>query len=92
MKTVGAEILVKGLVQGVGYRYFCYNRARNLGLTGWVKNNPDGSVSLMVEGDRSLIESLLDELKVGPRYAVVKDVRVTWFPYSGKYTDFQVTF
>ena len=92
MNTVGAEILVDGLVQGVGYRFFCYDRARNLGLTGWVKNNPDGSVSLMVEGERSPIESFLDELKVGPRSAVVKDVKVSWLPFSGKYTDFRVAF
>jgi len=92
MNTVGAELHIEGFVQGVGYRYFCFDRARSLGLTGWVKNNPDGTVTIVVEGDRGEIEAFIEELKVGPRSAVVKNVNLKWLPFSGQFTDFKVAF
>jgi len=92
MSSVGAKILISGYVQGVGYRYYCYNSARNLGLTGWVKNNPDNTVSTQVEGERSLIESFIEELKIGPRSAVVRDINVNWLEFKGEFTDFKVTY
>lgn len=90
MNSVAAEIHVKGLVQGVGYRYFCYTTARALGLAGWAKNMPDGSVALLVEGDRSVIESFVEELKIGPSHASVSDVTVQWKPFTGKHHTFQI--
>ena len=92
MNSVGAKMLISGVVQGVGFRYYCYNRARNLGLTGWVKNNPDNTVSAQVEGDRSLIESLIAELRVGPQSAVVSDVNVEWIEFKEGFSDFKVTY
>lgn len=91
MGSVGAEIVVRGSVQGVGYRYFCYARATHLHLTGWVRNMDDGSVALLAEGDRGNIEALIDELKAGPRSASVAEVKVRWTPFSGKYHSFTVT-
>lgn len=82
---------MRGYVQGVGFRYFCHTRATRLQLTGWVKNMPDGSVELLVEGDRGNIETLIDELKVGPRSASVADVRVLWKPFTGKFHTFSIT-
>ncbi|HTR82388.1 MAG TPA: acylphosphatase [Bacteroidota bacterium] len=75
---VHASITVQGLVQGVGYRWFVNRHCVELGLKGFVKNNYDGTVYLEVEGDRSLVEELLNHLKAGPRSAQVKDVRVEW--------------
>lgn len=75
---VHASITVYGLVQGVGYRWFVNRRSIELGLKGFVQNNYDGSVYLEVEGNRSLVEELINHLKVGPRSAQVKDVRVVW--------------
>jgi acylphosphatase len=91
MGSVGADIVVRGYVQGVGFRYFCQSRATRLQLTGWVRNLPDSSVELMVEGDRGGIETLIEELKVGPRSASVADVRVQWKPFTGKYHSFSIT-
>ncbi|MFQ6008548.1 MAG: acylphosphatase, partial [Candidatus Zixiibacteriota bacterium] len=65
MNSAGVQLRIQGVVQGVGYRYYCLRKAREFGLKGWVKNNPDGSVSVVAEGDRSLIEDLIKELKVG---------------------------
>ncbi|MBU8932772.1 MAG: acylphosphatase [candidate division Zixibacteria bacterium] len=90
MSSVGAELRIEGFVQGVGYRYFCLVHARNLDLTGWVKNNPDGSVLALVEGDRSRVESLIVELKIGPSSAVVKDISIKWLDLTGQYSDFKV--
>ncbi|RKX29300.1 MAG: acylphosphatase [Candidatus Zixiibacteriota bacterium] len=92
MSSVGAELKIEGFVQGVGYRYFCLNRARNLGLKGWVKNNPDSSVSVLAEGDRGAIESLIAELKAGPSSAVINNVTIKWLKISGQFSDFKVTF
>ena len=92
MNQVGAEITVRGVVQGVGYRYFCYHHAVNLQLTGWAKNEPDGSVFVRVEGDRGTIEELINELKVGPSNATVTQVKVKWVEYTGQFNNFQITF
>ena len=75
---VGAHIVVCGLVQGVGFRYFVHNRALRLGLNGYVRNLFNGDVEIEVEGDRSLIEELISQIQVGPRAAHVSDVRVDW--------------
>lgn len=90
MSSVAADIRVKGQVQGVGYRYFCYTHAIALGIVGWAKNMYDGSVSVHAEGDRSAVESFIAELQVGPRHAAVTDVEVTWVPYTGEHRSFQI--
>jgi acylphosphatase len=91
MDSVGANIVVRGSVQGVGFRYFCHVRATRLHLKGWVRNEPDGSVALLVEGDRGSVEVLIDELKLGPRSASVADLHIQWQPFSGKYHSFSIT-
>ena len=73
-----AVIIVRGFVQGVGYRWFVNRHAVSLGLKGFVQNNFDGSVFTEVEGDKSLVEALIKELKVGPRSAHVSDLTVEW--------------
>ena len=90
MNTVGAEIKVEGYVQGVGFRFFCHRIANALGIKGWVRNDPDGSVSALAEGERSQIEELIDKLKIGPSSASVKKVKVRWIPFSGEFKSFEV--
>jgi acylphosphatase len=92
VNTVGVQLKVHGLVQGVGYRFYCIHKARSLGLSGWVKNNPDGTVSVTAEGDRSLLEEFIKELKVGPPSASVTDIDVVWTPFTGRYKDFEITY
>ena len=77
-------------MQGVGFRFFCHRLATGLGITGWVRNNPDDSVLIRVEGDRGLVEELIKNLKIGPRAANVKDVKVRWMPFSGEFKSFEV--
>lgn len=91
MSRARAQLRVQGRVQGVGFRYFAYQRARNLGLTGWVRNEPDGSVSAVAEGERQDIESFADELKRGPSSASVSDVDIQWRDYSGQFDNFEIS-
>lgn len=90
MNSVAASLKVEGLVQGVGYRYFCHRKAKTLGLSGWVRNEPDRSVSVFVEGDRSLIESLIEDLKVGPHSSQVTNINIKWKVFTGAHLDFQI--
>jgi acylphosphatase len=76
--SVAAFIRVQGMVQAVGFRYFVYRVAIRLGLNGYVRNAYDGNVEIEVEGDRSLIEELIKDVKVGPRAAHVTGVSVEW--------------
>ena len=89
-KLAAAQVLIKGRVQGVGYRYFAQDAAEAYGLKGWVRNLPGGGVECEVEGSRSGIEAWVEALRQGPSLARVEDVQVNWKPYAGQYTDFTV--
>ena len=66
-----------GRVQGVGYRYTTADVARRLGLTGWVRNAPDGSVEVRAQGHERILDEFVAFLKKGPRSARVESVDVT---------------
>ena len=89
---VQAHIVVSGIVQGVGYRYFVSKLAGKWELTGWVKNLPTGEVEIEIEGPRGLIESLIKDLWTGNVWATVRDIDVRWEKYTGKYDGFDITF
>jgi len=90
---VAAYIRVSGVVQGVSFRYFTQKTARELGLSGWVRNRLDGDVEMEAEGERGMIEELVRALRVGPPAAHVRNVQVSWLKESGNDHDgFQVTF
>jgi acylphosphatase len=87
-----AHIIVSGMVQGVGYRFFVTKIARRMELTGWVKNLPSGEVEIEVEGPKGLVETLIKELKTGNSWAMVRNIEITWKKYQGKYTGFDIAF
>ena len=89
---VQAHIIVSGVVQGVGYRYFVMRAARKFHLTGWVKNKPNSQVEIQVEGPRGLIETLIRDLWTGNSWATVRNVDVHWDTYSGKYNAFDIAY
>jgi len=90
MTLAGVEITVSGIVQGVGFRYFIYRRARSLNLVGWVRNNRDGTVSVAAEGDREMLEGLLDVLREGPPGASIRDMSIDWQDYRGQFKAFDI--
>jgi acylphosphatase len=78
MSEARARAVFRGRVQGVFFRAETRDRARSLGLSGWVRNVPDGSVEAVFEGERERIESILDWCRRGPGLAEVDDVDVEW--------------
>ena len=87
-----AEIVVTGLVQGVGFRYFVIRNAQQLGLKGYVKNLYDGSVLTVTEGEKGLIEELFKKLKIGPRAAHVSNARIEWGEFKNEFSTFEVEY
>ena len=81
---------IEGRVQGVGFRAYTLRHARQLGLTGWVRNRWDGSVEVVAEGRKGALEDLVRRLKVGPSAAYVTHVEVQWAPYQGEFSAFTV--
>jgi len=75
--------VVRGDVQGVGFRYFVQRKARQLDLRGWVRNNDDGNVEVVAEGERAALEQLKRALDEGPRMARVDRVDVEWSAATG---------
>jgi acylphosphatase len=84
------EAIVRGSVQGVGFRWFVRGNALRFELTGWVANQQDGSVRVVAEGSRDALESLLSQLHLGPSGAVVSSVDETWLPASGSFAGFDI--
>lgn len=88
---VRAQIYVTGRVQGVFFRAFTQERAVALGLTGWVRNLPDGRVHVLAEGERSQIDRLVTVLKQGPPLSYVERTEVLWQDYESEFDDFRIT-
>jgi len=86
------QAFVSGVVQGVGYRHFALSNALKLGITGWVRNLPDGSVQVVAEGPREALELWLNDLRRGPYSGRVDEVRFSWFPSRGEFDRFEVRF
>ena len=92
MRNGRAKILVSGVVQGVGYRFFAERTANSLRLRGYCRNLANGMVEVVVEGDRSMIIDYLRELRRGPASASVSATDVSWEEYIGDFGDFRIRF
>ena len=68
---VRVRVFVSGLVQGVGYRYSTMNQAKYFGLSGWVRNLPDGRAEAVFEGDKKAVEGMISWCRRGPTGATV---------------------
>jgi acylphosphatase len=68
--------IVAGRVQGVGFRFFAARAARDLGVHGWVRNRPDGTVETLAEGAQEAVELYLERLRLGPPVSRVDSVEV----------------
>ena len=81
---------ITGRVQGVGFRNFTQMRARQLGVSGWVRNETDGSVRLEAEGPRGALEDLLEAVHEGPRTARVEAVDADWDDATDEFDTFRI--
>ena len=86
MVRLTKQLLIAGRVQGVGFRFYMERKARELGVTGWVRNRRDGSVEAVVQGTGGAVEAMIAWARRGPPSAVVAEVRVT--DASGDYAAF----
>ena len=86
-------MIVEGLVQGVGFRWFVGRHAESLGLNGFVSNLYNGNVEIEAVGERGLIEELIKQVKVGPRSAHVSNLKIEWIEDAKRanhYTHFEI--
>lgn len=90
MQETRAHVFVSGIVQGVGYRFTTVEQAKQLGVTGWVRNLPDDRVEGVFEGTKAAVEEMIRWCYKGPRGAVVKDVIVEYEEPEG-IREFEIT-
>lgn len=83
-------VLVSGKVQGVFFRSGTKKIADELHLTGWVRNKDDGRVEAVFEGEKEIVDKIVEWCRKGPDYADVKDIQVISEKYIGEFTDFSV--
>lgn len=84
------DAVVRGRVQGVGFRQGTIVQAQRLGLTGWVANRSNGSVTVIAEGPRPVLEQFLQWLHAGPSMAYVEGVDVYWADATGEFRYFNM--
>ena len=85
---VKTKIILKGLVQGVGFRHYCLKIATALGLFGYAKNLYNGDVEIEVEGDEGPVNEFINLVKIGPEHSKVTSISVE----SDKYEKIYITF
>ncbi|MBU0545671.1 acylphosphatase [Patescibacteria group bacterium] len=84
------KIHLRGLVQGVGFRWNCRKKAQMLGLSGYVSNLSDGGVEIVAEGSKQALVNLTDWVKTGQHFARVDSFETQWEKYAGKFEKFEI--
>lgn len=91
-ELVRAHVVISGKVQGVFFRMETLEEARKTGVSGWVKNKQDGTVEAVFEGEKALVDSVIQWCRQGPPVSRVDNVDIEWEPYTGKFTDFSIRY
>jgi acylphosphatase len=89
-ENVRARVVIGGRVQGVAYRFETQYAAERIGVNGWVRNRPDGTVQALFEGERARVEEMIAWCRRGPALARVTAVDVSWEDYCGDLSDFRI--
>lgn len=89
-RVIARQFIVRGRVQGVGFRWFVIDTAERLGVSGWTRNLPDGRVEIVAQGESDALEQLASALGEGPRAARVDDVTSDDRPVDPSMTGFHV--
>ncbi|RJQ70733.1 MAG: acylphosphatase [Desulfobacteraceae bacterium] len=85
-----AHVIISGRVQGVFFRMETRRTAERLGVAGWVRNLPDGTVEAVFEGSPEAVQKAVEWCRKGPARAEVRDVRTTWEKSSGEFGGFRI--
>ena len=83
---------VHGDVQGINFRYYAMEEAQKLDIAGWVRNDSQGTVSILAEGEEENLKKLIDWAYKGPTLARVDKVDVSWKNYKGEFDRFEVRY
>jgi acylphosphatase len=86
------HVFVSGRVQGVFFRQNTLEKAKALGLKGWVKNTKDGKVEAVFEGEREKIEKILEWMRKGPPLARVDGLEIKWEDFKSEFDDFEIRY
>ena len=86
------HLFYSGRVQGVGFRFTTESLALSLGVTGWVKNVPDGRVEVLCEGEEAKLVQLLEKIRNGPMKSYIRAVESNWSEATGEFNDFSIRF
>ena len=89
-RTLRYSVLVSGCVQGVSYRYFVFDAAKRLNVTGWVRNLYDGRVEAELQGEETAVKALLAEMRKGSLASRVTDIAVEDIEHATIYQSFQI--
>jgi acylphosphatase len=92
MDQLRARVIVHGLVQGVWFRASTKDEANRLGVTGWVRNLPDGSVEALFEGPKKKVEAIVEWCHRGPAGAKVNSVDIAWELYTREFGHFEIRY
>ncbi|MBN1301592.1 MAG: acylphosphatase [Melioribacteraceae bacterium] len=92
MPKARVEIVVNGLVQGVGFRYFVLREAQALGLTGYVKNLYSGEVYTVAEGEKGIMAEFIKKIRTGPMYSDVRGASVKWTEFQNEFKRFEIRY
>ncbi len=87
-----AHLFIRGRVQGVFFRQSTYEKAIELGVSGWVRNLPDGRVEAVFEGGEEEVNKIIQWVKEGPPIAKVEEVEIKWEKPTGEFDGFQIRY
>jgi acylphosphatase len=87
---IRARVVISGRVQGVYFRASARQVARAQGLSGWVRNRPDGAVEAVVEGEEAAVQAFIAWCRDGPPGADVTDIKVATEPHTGEFQGFRI--
>lgn len=82
--------VIYGYIQGVFFRVFIKDKADELDLVGWVRNEADGTVQMVAQGEEENLKKLIGYCKEGPRFAKIDKVEIKWEQATGQFCDFRI--
>lgn len=89
-EKVRAHVFISGLVQRVYFRSYTTQKAKELGVFGWVKNLSDGRVEAVIEGEKENVQKLIEWMRIGPPNSQVERVEVNWEETKGEFSKFAI--
>lgn len=92
MSHEAVNLTVHGRVQGVGFRFYVRDKAVKLGVTGWVRNRPEGTVEVHAEASPDILEQFIRAVRIGPTFSHVSDMEIEKSPPTNKYGSFNIAF